>query len=317
VSRSRAVLILGGAGFLGRPIARQFTEAGWRVTILDRSFTAEDLPHTARFVQGDLSDLDRCLSLLNECDTVVHLIHTTVPGSSMNSIERDIQENIVPTVHLLSSLEPGWIRQFIYISSGGQVYGRARQLPIDEDHPTHPVSSYGVTKLSIEKYVAIFAEIKRYKYRILRPANAYGPGQNLTRNQGAVGVFADHIRCNQPIHLWGNDQVIRDYIHVEDIASAVVAAAEWEGSDAIWNVGTERGTSLVELIGLLENTIGEKAKIVLEPERVVDVPANILSINRIHSAIGWSHKTELAAGIAQLYNVNSKIDRKKIAPGEY
>lgn len=301
-SHTPTVLVSGGGGFIGRAVVPRFLQGGWRVKVFDLNLNPA-LPFASQveLIRGDFGDTPRVLDALAGAEVLVHLIHTTVPGSSMQNVEFDIASNVIPTARLLAQLPAESIPHVVYVSSGGTVYGLAHTLPIDETHPTNPFTSYGITKLAIEKYLMMYSQLKGFTCTILRPSNAYGVGQDVTRQQGAVGVFLDRFVRRQPIVMWGDGSIVRDYVHVSDLAEAVVHAANYRDKQTIWNVSSERGVSLLELIEIIERVGGRKADVRFEPRRGMDVPANILRNQRIRQATGWRVQTALEDGIREVY----------------
>ena len=190
----------------------------------------------------------------------------------------------------------------IFASSGGTVYGLPHTVPIDEDHPTNPITSYGVVKLAIEKYMDLFWRLHGLHYTVLRISNPYGPYQNPVGQQGAIAVFLHHLRTGQPITIWGDGRVVRDYIYVSDLVDALVLAAEVETRRKVLNVGSGHGTSLNELIALMGKETGERPEVDYLKGRALDVPANVLGISRVREELGWRPRTTLDEGIARTWN---------------
>jgi UDP-glucose 4-epimerase len=193
------------------------------------------------------------------------------------------------------------VEKIVFMSSGGTVYGVPRSLPIDEDHPTFPISSYGIQKLTIEKYLHLAQRMHGLDYCILRGANVYGPQQRLDIAQGAVAVFLDRTLRAKPIEIWGDGSVVRDYLYVEDLAGALVKAATYQGEPRIFNVGSGIGTSLNELVSTLRAVTGAKLDVQYSGARAVDVPANVLECARARRHLGWQPQVSLAEGVRRTY----------------
>ena len=186
---------MGGLGFIGSHLSRLLFYEGCSVRIFDKLYASHklvaDIEAQIEIEEGDAERPEDILKALRDIDIAVDFIHTTVPGSSMMDPVYDVQTNIVSHVGWLSQLHKTRLRRIIYISSGGTVYGIPRRNPLNENHPTEPICSYGITKLTIEKYVAMYAGIHGIDYRICRPANVYGEGQHLHVGQGVIGVFLE------------------------------------------------------------------------------------------------------------------------------
>ena len=191
------------------------------------------------------------------------------------------------------------VRNIVFISSGGTVYGNPLYLPIDEKHPTNPVVSYGITKLAIEKYLQMYERLHGLNAITLRVANPYGERQRIETAQGAVGVFLHHALKGIPIEIWGDGSVTRDYIHVSDVAEAFVQALHYTGEHRVFNVGSGVGTSLTTLISELEDALGHTIVRHFSPGRPFDVPVSVLCNNLARSELNWSPAVSMPEGIAR------------------
>jgi UDP-glucose 4-epimerase len=172
-----------------------------------------------------------------------------------------------------------------------------RATPVAEDHPTEPISSYGIHKLMVEKYLRLAHHLQGLDYCILRPANLYGPRQRLDIAQGAVAVFLDRALREQPIRIWGDGSVVRDYVYVADAVDAMLRAARFEGEPRIFNIGSGRGASLNELVAEIEQLLGRPVKVEHSAARAVDVPVNVLDASRAERHLGWRASTPLSEGL--------------------
>lgn len=303
---NKRCLVLGGCGFLGSVVVRHLVGQGWHVRVLDkegvdtaRLFSV--LP-SLEMMYGDFmngGDLERALEGM---PTVLHFIGTTIPQSSMNDIHFDIETNLLPTIRLLELMRTRPRQRLVYASSGGTVYGIAPQpTPLKENSLTDPISSYGISKLSIEKYIRLFGYNYGLPYSILRFANPYGASQQTTRPQGAVGVFLHKIMQDEEISIWGDGSVIRDYIYEEDVALAVEAVLDAaDKSSGIYNVGTGKGTSLNELLEIIRRVSGREGRVCHDPSRSFDVPYNVLDISKIALETGWTPRYSLEEGVRKM-----------------
>jgi UDP-glucose 4-epimerase len=302
--RDRHAVVAGGTGFIGSYVVQALLAEGWRVTVISRNGVPINrqryTPDQLTCVTGDIATTDLLVDAAADAELFIHLVHSTVPGDSMLNVGREIHETLVPTVRLLSALSSLNLRRFIYVSSGGTVYGQASAARIGEDHPTEPVSAYGVAKLAVEKYVALCGQMQHFTTAIVRPSNVYGLGQKVDRMQGAVGIFLSRLLLDQPIHIWGDGSTVRDYLHVADVARAIALLAA-DSRTGVWNVGTGVGTNLRELIGLLEAATGRQARVTFGPARGYDVALNVLDTARLRAALRWEPQVSLGQGIRQLY----------------
>jgi UDP-glucose 4-epimerase len=232
-------------------------------------------------------------------DVVLHLVSSTLPKSSNDDPVHDVQSNLVATLRLLEAMVARSVRKIVFISSGGTVYGNPIYLPIDEMHPTNPQVSYGITKLAIEKYLLMFETIHGIKANILRVANPFGERQRSETAQGAVGVFLYRALRQQPIEIWGDGSVTRDYICIDDVADAFARAVQYSGPKSVFNIGSGVGTRLNELIEIIEEVLGKSVARRYLPARPFDVPTSVLSIALARAELKWAPQVPLRDGIAR------------------
>jgi UDP-glucose 4-epimerase len=297
-------LVLGGSGFMGSHLVELLADRGWPVRGFSQSADRWQPAATpgVTWVAGDFRDPKAVADAVAGCDYVFHLVGATNPASSNRDVIFDAETNLIPTLRLLEACVQAKVRRIIFSSSGGTVYGATGGNPISEDHPTEPRSSYGIIKLATEKYLELFHRVHGLDYTVLRVANCYGPRLPVAGEQGVVGSFLDRLHRGEPIELWGDGAVIRDYVYAGDVALAFLAALGQQSPYKIFNVGTGVGTSLVELIALMERVTGRLAAVVKKPGRQVDVPVNILDPARAHQFLGWQAGTSLEAGLLQTWN---------------
>ncbi len=291
---------MGGGGFIGSHLTEALLNQQNNVTIFDR----QDAPYLgllehkgAKIVFGDFSDPTAVEKSLTGVHAVFHLISTTVPKSSIDDPIFDIETNLIWTINFLNSAKNIGVKKVIFASSGGTVYGIPREIPISEDHPTEPISSYGIVKLAIEKYLRLFWKVYGLDYCILRVSNAYGERQVVTGAQGVVPTLIDKVLRNQKITIWGDGSVIRDYIHISDIVSAFLKANEHNGEPRIFNIGSGVGNSVNDIVHTLERFMAEPLDIIFEPARPYDVPINILDNSRAKRILNWEPKISITEGM--------------------
>jgi UDP-glucose 4-epimerase len=296
---------MGGLGFIGSHLSRLLLRSGHNVRIFDRLHGSRnliaDIETEVDVQEGDAEKPGDVLRSMKDIDVAVDLIHTTVPGASMDNSSYDISSNVVAHAKWLSRIGETELKRIIYVSSGGTVYGIPRTNPISEDHPTDPVSSYGITKLCIEKYVSMYSVMNNVEYRICRPANVYGEWQHLNLGQGAVGVFLKQcIEC-QPIEIWGDGTIQRDYVYVADLARAISSLIDHRGRSKIFNISSGIGLSLNEMIEIIRDKMGMPANVNYLPGRVFDVPVNVLDSSRLTNETGWVPQVDIVEGMQRVY----------------
>ena len=299
----KRIVVLGGLGFMGSHICRQLIVDGHTVRVFDKLYTSqeliEDVKQDIEIIEGDISRPHDVLAAIGDADTLIHLVHTTRPGSSMEDPAFDVSSNVLPSVKWLLLLPETKVRRILFVSSGGTIYGIPRAIPIDENHPTDPICSYGITKLTIEKYIAMYASLYGIEFCFLRPSNVYGEGQRLNVGQGVIGVLADRALRGEPLEIWGSGENLRDYLYIEDMVSATIALVNYRGPHRIFNVSGGEGHSVTDIVRMLSDCIGVMPEIRLKPDRGFDVPANVLDSSRLRRETGWEPKVSLETGIAR------------------
>lgn len=296
------LLVLGGKGFIGSHLIEALLKDGHSVRSFDRPNPALGPDSVAaqpglQVVEGDFSNEADVVRALEDCETCFHLISTTLPKSSNADPVFDIETNLTATVRFLNQAVRSGLKKVVFVSSGGTVYGRTQQLPIDEDHPTNPISSYGITKLAIEKYLGLFLELHGLEYSVLRLSNPYGERQRTNASQGVIAVFLAKALRGEPLEIWGDGTVVRDYLHISDVTRALLAAASCHSQEHVFNIGSGEGTSLNEIIDVIGRVTGREVARTYLKARAFDVPASVLSIERASKALGWRPEVPLVEGI--------------------
>lgn len=299
-------LILGGAGFIGRHVAIMLARAGQRVTIADRTPRSGDFPEDVagtiawKFYDRDCVDWD---ALLGDSSIVHDYAWSSVPASANANPAGDLISNLSALLGLLEALRRRGGGRLLFSSSGGTVYGKTQQCPIHENHPLWPVSAYGASKATAELYLGLYRAMHGVDCRIARTANPYGAGQNPASGVGAVTAFLRKAMQNETIVIWGNGEVVRDYIHIADVASCIIPMALAPPTDQpfVFNVGTGIGTSLNTLVAEIEAVLERKLDVRYIEGRDFDVPANVLDIGRTREFLGWEPRVPLREGIRRSF----------------
>ncbi len=295
------ILVTGGAGFIGSHVVDTVFAAGHSVRVFDRAHNPWRKPlEGVHYYLGDFSDRVQLAEALQGVDVVVHLISTTVPSTSNYDPIGDISSNLVNTVQLLQLMGAMGVSRIVYFSSGGTVYGIPQQVPIPEDAPLNPICSYGVIKVAIEKYLAMFQHLYRLSPLILRPSNPFGPRQGHLGVQGVVGTFMRKIVDGDQITVWGDGMVQRDYIDVRDLARLSLAAIESKLTGT-FNVGYGKGTTINEVIAAIERVTGRTANTSYIAQRQFDVPEIVLDITKAKAAFGWQPEVAFDEGLMHYY----------------
>jgi UDP-glucose 4-epimerase len=300
------ITIFGGGGFIGSAIADRLLKDGHALRIFERPRVAPYRQflstESVEWITGDFSSVHDVSTAIDGVDTVLHLISTTLPKNSNDDPVYDVQSNLVATLQLLDAMVKKHVGKIVFISSGGTVYGNPVYVPVDENHPTEPRVSYGITKLAVEKYLLMYQDLHGIKANILRVANPYGERQRIETAQGAVGVFLSKAMRQEPIDIWGDGSVTRDYLHVSDVAEAFACAVAYSGKKSVFNISSGVGTSLNEMIAMLETHLGVAVSRYYLPGRSFDVPVNVLDNTLARIELGWVPQVGMLDGIVRTAN---------------
>ncbi|NJA04842.1 NAD-dependent epimerase/dehydratase family protein [Methylomonas sp. UP202] len=307
MNNPKRCLVLGGRGFIGSHLVDALLVRGHFVRCFDR-------PHIAPLPEAQISDANFELfegdfvsdadisEAVDSCEVCFHLISTTLPKSSNADPIFDVESNVVGSLRLLSHLVRSGTKKIIFVSSGGTVYGMPTQLPILETHSTNPMCSYGITKLTIEKYLGLFKELHGLDYTVLRIANPFGERQRTHASQGAIAVFLGKVLRGEPVEIWGDGSVIRDYIHIDDVIDALLAALNHSTSQNTFNIGSGCGHSLNEVLDAIERVTRRTANRHYLPGRPFDVPKSVLSIQSAEDELEWVPRIKFADGLRRFAN---------------
>jgi UDP-glucose 4-epimerase len=275
----KRVLLLGGTGFIGSALAARLRKDQVPLLVLGRSDTC------------NLKDI------LPTCSTVIHLASTTTPGSSSRTPSLE-EGNLNLTRHLVECLKAQPQIHLIYFSSGGTVYGNPLQLPATEDCPLAPLSPYGLAKVE-QEIICRQLRSAGNSVTILRPSNAYGPGQELRSGFGLIRTMLEHARMHSALEIWGDGQSVRDYIYVDDIVDATIQLMHISNDNGTYNLGSGRGYSVNQVKGMVESVCGEQVRSIYRPPRGVDVRAVVLDISRLCNRLNWKPKFGLSEGVTR------------------
>ena len=301
----KRVVLLGGAGFLGLVAAERMSARGWRPIIVD---TPRRLQRNADDLVGvetlALTDDGGYEAALDGADAAVLLAWASTPARSMVDIAEDLREAVLPALQMAMAATAARVPRLVFISSGGAIYGRTAGEPVDESHPTDPISAYGIGKLAVEKYVSVCTERSGTTPVILRVSNPVGPYQLRGTPVGVVGSIVGALRAGRAIPVFGDGSTVRDYIDVQDAGEAIALACDPERTPAgLFNVGAGEGRSINALIEIAAQVSGVTPQIQALPARPFDVPAIVLSNKRIAAACGWRPKITLTESIGSMWAI--------------
>jgi len=301
----RRVLVTGGAGFIGSHVCEAYLSEGWDVTALDDLSTGrrDNVPGGVELVEldvrsPDVSDLFRT----RRFDVVNHHAAQIDVRTSVARPRYDASINIDGLLALLEAAVATDVRRFVFISSGGVVYGEPTELPVPRGAPKRPLSPYGVSKLASEYYLNAFHSLHGLEYVALRYSNVYGPRQDPHGEAGVVAIFSQRIRDGKPLTVFGDGGQTRDYVYVKDVAAANVLAtraqlpAPESLDDVAFNVGTGSETSVNELAGTLIAISGRDIPIEYAQARAGELRRNALDCRETR-ALGWTPAHGLEDGL--------------------
>ena len=308
MDKTKKILITGGSGFIGTHLAKYLLSLGYEPIIFSRAAPELDL---VPYVLGEMSEITSLVAL-EEYAFIYHLAWSTKPASANLNPVADVQTNVVAGLQLLDALvQLANPPRLIFVSTGGALYGVPNQLPIAETHSTHPINAYGVSKLSFEHYLYVYHHVHSLDYLIFRPGNPYGEGQNPSAAQGAIAVFLGKMRHNQPIEIWGDGTVTRDYLYIDDLVRALVAGIAYQpDQDAyrVFNVGSGHGVSLNHILHLASEITGIAPSVHYLPARKIDAPTIVLDITKIRQQLKWSPQVSLVEGLHKTWEWMLRLD---------
>lgn len=294
----------GGAGFIGSHLVKRLLSDGWHVTVVDdlsSSLSNAKVEPTAPVYKLDIAE-PALADVFSEHppEIVFHLAAQVSVTRSMREPELDIHTNIVGGINLLQQCVRFGVKRVILFSTGGALYGDPDYLPCDEAHPIKPLSIYGASKHALEQYTRIIAETNDIEYTILRPGNVYGPGQDPQGEAGVVAIFGSRMLAGQEVTIHGDGEQAKDYVYVDDVVAAGVAAARPDVPEGgVYNIGSGTPTSVNEIFSLLAKETGYSRAPIHASGRPGDVRRIYLDTSRAQHELGWVPEIDLSEGIAR------------------
>ena len=295
---SKSVLIIGGNGFIGSNLSRHLADRGWKVTSFDIAKPPVEDPRI-EYIMGDFFDDNVLSGVLKGKEIIYHALSTVNPGNSNQKYMMGYGRDFIQTVKLFDMLKEADAK-LIFLSSGGTVYGVQEEQPIKEDASTRPINHYGNVKLCIENTLRVFDIQAKSKMMIARISNPYGPGQDHNKGVGFIDAVIRKTLAGEPVEVWGDGEIIRDYIYIGDVCKMLGNLAEYEGNETVFNVSSATGTSQNEIIGIVKK-IDSNVSCVYKPGRSVDVRKIILDNSRIMNVCPVE-LVGIEEGVASVYN---------------
>ena len=295
------LIIYGGAGFIGSHIVEDLIERNFNITVFDKfnlsKNNMESFLNKVEFIEGDFNNIIDIKKSLKGKDYVIHLVSSTLPADSNNNKIYDVETNLISTLKLLEECVNNNIKKIIFISSGGTVYGRTNNNPITEEHSTNPICSYGIVKLSIEKYLELFKNLYGLNYTVLRFSNPFGENQDPKKGQGFIITALDKIASGEVVEVWGDGKTIRDYIYVKDAIKSISLSIISNTKYNVFNISSGKGYSINEILNIFRSKLKLNFKVHYLSSRNFDVSINVLSNKRAIKYLKWKPETKLEDAI--------------------
>lgn len=296
------VLVTGGAGFIGSHLVRQLMALGYEVTVLDNLSTGvrEHLPEEG-FTFWELDDRApeaRERIVAGHFDAIVHLAGQTMVDASIRDPHFDASENVLGTVNVLEAARASGVKRVIFASTAA-AYGDVEEdvLPLQEQLPLAPMSFYGLTKVMVERYLALYHALYGLDYVVLRFANVYGERQGDKGEGGVISIFAKRVAKGEPLTIFGDGGQTRDFIYAGDIANGIVHALTTEHANTAYNLSTQTETSLNDLVAIFGKAVGRELHPAHEAAREGDIYRSMLANEKAKASLHWQPEVSLEEGL--------------------
>lgn len=299
------ILVTGAAGFIASHITDAFIERGHEVVILDNLSTGkmENVNPKAKFVQGDITDQQLVKELFQEhqFDVINHHAAQLDVRKSVSDPIFDCSTNILGTLNLLEAAkEQGKLKRFMFASTGGAIYGEQDYFPADEQHPTRPISPYGITKRSVELYLHYYHEVHGIEYTSFRYTNVYGPRQNAHGEAGVIAIFINKLLNGEEPVINGDGKQTRDYVYVGDLVRAHTLVLEKLEGSRIYNIATGIETAVNEIFQhLTDLTTNGRIQAKHGPAKAGEQQRSVCSAKLIEQELGWKPEVNLQKGLEE------------------
>jgi len=287
-----------GAGFIGLNLVRRLAGAGADVAILDHNEVPADLSGRVRWVRGEFADSKAVEQVLEDADVAFHLISSTVPGDEHVEVSRELSDNIFATLGFLEVCERLAVPRVVFASSSS-VYGQQARVPIAETAVTDPISSHGIQKLAIEKYLLLHRFHRGLDVRIARLSNPFGPGQRLYGRQGFVALMIGHLLKDEPVLLRDGGRPIRDFLYIDDVTEALDRLARQADAPAVVNIGSGTGLALREVVAMAQEAIQRPIVCIPGEPRRADITVSVLDVTLAATGIGFRAAVPVRTGLSR------------------
>lgn len=291
------VLVAGGAGFIGSHIVDELLEKKYEVVVIDNLITGHEsrIPNGVKFIKADIRDSLDAVFMSEKPDVIIHQAAQVSVANSTVQPSYDADENIMGTINLLKQSVKYNIKKFIFASSAA-IYGNPGQLPITENHPSQPISFYGLSKLTAESYIQLFSKFYGISYAILRYSNVYGMRQDANGEAGVIAIFKEKILSGENPAIYGDGLQTRDFIFVKDVSKANVAAITY-GNNGIYNISSNSQVTVLDIIQEFESNTNSNVTPVFCEAREGDIRDSVLSNDKARSELKWTPEDTIRTGL--------------------
>jgi UDP-glucose 4-epimerase len=297
------ILVTGGAGFIGSHVTDAFVARGDEVTVLDDLSRGrpERLPPSVSVHKVTVTDAAGVRAAVEQVrpELICHLAAQIDVRVSVESPGADAETNVLGTVNVLEAARAVGAR-VLFASTGGAIYGADVSVPTPETATPAPLAPYGTAKYCAEQYLGLYNRLYGTTHAALRLANVYGPRQDPSGEAGVVAILCGRVLAGERPTVFGDGRQTRDYVYVTDVAAAFLAAAR-AARPGVWNIGTGRETSVLDLIDLVGAAAGRPVTPEPAPARAGEVRRSALAADRARDDLGWTPTTDIAAGVAEVY----------------
>jgi UDP-glucose 4-epimerase len=300
--KGKNILVTGGAGFIGSNLVDRLSPEN-RVIVLD-NLSSGSLSNLEKsrgritLVKGDIRDNGLLKDLVTEVEFVFHLAANVGNVKSIEDPAFDMEVNVKGTLNLLEACLNTRIKRLVF-SSSGAIFGEAKYLPVDEDHPLNPESPYGASKLAAEKYCYAFYKVHGLPITALRYFNAYGPRQGTSGYANVIAIFFQRIREGKPLTTYGDGEQTRDFVYVGDIVRAnILAAISPKAVGEIFNIGTGQAASVNQLISIISELSGREQAVIRAAPRAGEVKHSRANIDKASHLLGYEPETDIRRGLS-------------------
>lgn len=294
------IIVTGGAGFLGNHLCRALSKAGHSLKVIDLKKNPE-----FETIIADVRDSEKMKELINDAEVVFHLASLIEAGESVEKPDKYVDYNINGTLSVLEAMRLNGVKTFVF-SSSAAIYGEPLQVPIKEDDRTIPINPYGMTKLAMEGLLRSYVEAHGFTGVALRYFNLYGPEEHHEPETHAIPRFIEQVYKGDEVTVWGDGSHQRDYVYIEDIVDAHLKTLnlieQKPGKYHYINLSTEKPSSVVDVVTIIEQTMNKKANIKYHSPRPGDPLKLYADASKAKNVLGWQSKHDLKSGLRETVN---------------